>query len=240
MHTFKRKVLFKDLGLIDYKHAWNYQENIFKRILKVITENYKRTAEQQIYTEDYLFFCEHPHVFTLGKSGSESNLLIKKNLLDKYKVEYYKTNRGGDITYHGPGQIVGYPVLDLDHFAIGIKDYVNKLEEIVIRTLKHYDIHSERLNDATGVWLDPDNQKEARKICAIGVKTSRYVAMHGFAFNVNTDLSYYNLINPCGFTDRGITSMEKELGKKQNIDDIKETLKEKFSEVLNCVINDMN
>jgi lipoyl(octanoyl) transferase len=176
----------------------------------------------------YLLFCEHPPVFTLGKSGSVGNLLINEEMLAKRGIEFYKINRGGDITFHGPGQIVGYPILDLEQLGLGIKSYIECLEEAVIMVLKEYGIIAGRLAGATGVWLDPESPSKARKICAIGVKAGRHITMHGFAFNVNTDLSYYQYINPCGFIDKGVTSMEKELGGKQDIGKVKEQLR-------NCV-----
>jgi lipoyl(octanoyl) transferase len=215
------RVQFEDLGVRDYKEAWDYQEKLFSCIL-----NQKRTnKESESKPLNYLLFCEHPHVFTLGKSGHESNFLIQDAVLKKLNATYYKINRGGDITYHGPGQIVGYPILDLDQFNIQVKRYVYLLEEAIIATLKHYGLQGSRLDKATGVWLDIDNPEKTRKICAIGVRASHFVTMHGFAFNVNTDLKYFNYINPCGYTDKGVTSMEKELGSKMDLREVKKTLK---------------
>ena len=170
-------------------------------------------------------FCEHPHVYTLGKSGSDNNLLINKQALAEKGVSFVRTNRGGDITYHGPGQIVGYPILDLDNFKLGIRKYIWLLEESMIVLLRDYGISSSRMEGASGVWLDADQPGKVRKICAIGVRTSRYVSMHGFAFNINTRLEYYNYINPCGFTEKGVTSLEKELGSIQDIENVKIQLK---------------
>ena len=216
------KTIYKNLGIIDYKEAWDYQEELFARKLLE-----KRNAQ---IPENHLLLCEHPPVFTLGKSGDDSNLLITQNLLDQKGIQYYKINRGGDITFHGPGQIVGYPILDLEQFKLGVKEYINSMEEVIIKTLADYNIKSERLEGATGVWLDTD-KSAVRKICAIGVKASRHITMHGFAFNVNTDLSYYNLINPCGFTDKGVTSLAKELGHDLEMAEVQQKVKHYFSEV---------
>jgi len=219
------QVLFRDLGLIEYGDAWSYQENLFN---KLITQ--KKSNNPSEKKESYLLFCEHPHVYTLGKSGSQNNLLIDDVQLKKINATFFKTNRGGDITYHGPGQIVCYPIIDLEQFKIGVKEYVYNLEQSVIETLKAYNINASRLNGATGVWLDVE-KKSDRKICAVGVRTSRYVTMHGFAFNVNTDLNYFSYINPCGFIDKGVTSMKKELRKEVNIEEVKNTLKNNISTV---------
>jgi len=217
------KTIYKNLGIIDYKEAWDYQEELFARKLQE-----KRNAQ---IPENHLLLCEHPPVFTLGKSGDDSNLLITQNLLDQKGIQYYKINRGGDITFHGPGQIVGYPILDLEQFKLGVKEYILAMEEVIIKTLIDYNIKSERLEGATGVWLDTD-KISARKICAIGVKASRHITMHGFAFNVNTDLSFYKLINPCGFTDKGVTSLSKELGHNVEMAEVQEKIKLYFSEVM--------
>ncbi|MDG5799477.1 lipoyl(octanoyl) transferase LipB [Marinilabiliaceae bacterium ANBcel2] len=206
------KLSFTDLGTIDYQKAWDYQKEIFNTVWRDKEYNSKN-SEQKRETTHHLIFCEHPHVYTLGKSGAESNLLINDQFLKKVNATYYKTDRGGDITYHGPGQIVGYPIFNLEELNIGLKEYIYQLEEVVIDTLKEYNIKSERLAKATGVWIDTD-KPNARKICAIGVKASRYISMHGFALNVNTNLSYFDYINPCGFTDKLVTSMEKELNGK--------------------------
>ena len=191
----------------------------------------KKLSGEKIFP-GYLLFCEHPPVFTLGKSGSKENLLINEQMLAQRGIEFYRINRGGDITFHGPGQIVGYPILDLEQLNLGIKAYIECLEESVIRVLEKCGIQAGRLAGATGVWLDPELPGKARKICAIGVKAGRHITMHGFAFNVNTDLSYYQYINPCGFTDKGVTSMEKELGEKQDLEEIKKLLARQLAETL--------
>jgi len=229
----KKVVEFNDLGLIDYKEAWEKQEKLFNKIIDFKKET---NNSEKIHSPNYLLFCEHPHVYTLGKSGNEDNLLINSIQLKEKDVSFYKINRGGDITYHGPGQIVGYPIFNLDNFSFLIREYINKLEEVIIRTLKEYNITAKRLDGATGVWLDTENKNKTRKICAIGVRSSHWVTMHGFAFNVNTNLDYFNYINPCGFTDKTVTSLEKELGEKQDIDKVKEKLKKHFEEVFEIEI----
>ncbi len=228
MPNSNKNIEYKDLGSMDYAKAWDYQEKLFNTILDI--KKLRREGEEtlRLTTPNFLLFCEHQHVYTLGKSGSQSNLLINKELLKSKGASFYKTNRGGDITYHGPGQIVGYPVLDLENFDIGIKDYISLIEETIINTLKEYNIASGRLSGASGVWLDADNNN-ARKICAIGVKTSRFVSMHGFAFNVNTDLDFYNFINPCGHIDKGVTSLAKEMGKEMDMSEVKERVRHKFT-----------
>ena len=224
-------ITFKYLGLIDYKKAWDYQQKLFNELINIKKTNRDLPLHKQEELKNYLLFCEHPPVFTLGKSGSENNLLINKKTLEKEKISYYKINRGGDITFHGPGQIVGYPILDLENFSLNIREYIYKLEEVIILTLNEYNIKAERLKGATGVWLDSDENNETRKICSIGVRISRWITMHGFAFNVNTNLKYYDLINPCGFTDKAVTSMEKELGKRQNIQEVKNKLRKYFEKL---------
>lgn len=219
------ELIYQDLGLIPYRQAWDYQEKLFAELME-------RKLSGKKSFPGYLLFCEHPPVFTLGKSGSKENLLINEKMLAKRGIEFYNINRGGDITFHGPGQIVGYPILDLEQFNLGIKSYIWKLEEAVILVLKEYGITADRLPGATGVWLDPEKPSAARKICAIGVKAGRHITMHGFAFNVNTDLSYYQYINPCGFTDKGVTSMEKELGEKQDVEKVKGLLKNYLQDIL--------
>lgn len=226
-----KKTTFQDLGLIDYKEAWDYQEKLFSEIIDIKIKNRSLPHQKQQKTPNYLLFCEHPHVFTLGKSGSENNLLVSLLELNKVNATYYKINRGGDITYHGPGQIVGYPIIDLENFNLDIRSYIFNLEEAIIKTLMEYNITSERLTGATGVWIESTTPHKARKICAMGVKASRYVTMHGFAFNVNTELSYFKMINPCGFTDKAVTSLEKELGEKTDIEEVKNILKKKLEEV---------
>ncbi len=223
----ERKTIYKDLGNISYKIAWIYQEEIFGELLNA--------KKNEIDSVNYLLFCEHPPVFTLGKSGSEANLLINQQVLAKKGIEYFKTNRGGDITYHGPGQIVGYPILDLEQFGMGVKQYVFALEEVIIQTLAEYKITSERLDGSTGVWLNTLGIRP-QKICAIGVKASRYVTMHGFAFNINTNLNHYQFINPCGITDKTVTSLEKELGRKIDLAEVQSKLKNNFVEVFGMEI----
>ena len=217
-----KKVSFKDLGLIDYKKCWDYQEELFAEILAVKSSNKKKN--KTIETKNYLLFCEHPHVYTLGKSGDEKNLLVNEEYLKSRGATFHKINRGGDITYHGPGQLVGYPILDLDNFFTDIHKYLRFLEEAVILTLREYGLESERSPGETGVWFDVGTPK-ARKICALGVKSSRWVTMHGFAFNINSDLSYFGNIIPCGITDKSVTSLQKELGKEMDIDQVKNKVK---------------
>jgi len=214
-------IVYRDLGEIEYGAAWDYQEELFNSLVA-----HKRKQEGKELPEQFLLFCEHPHVYTLGKSGDEANLLIRSEFLKKINATYFKTNRGGDITYHGPGQIVGYPIVDLESLGIGLKLYVSTLEDAIIELLKQYEISATRMDGATGVWLDVDHPVKARKICAIGVRSSRYITMHGFALNVNTNLDYFTYINPCGFETKGVTSMEKELGKILDFEQVKLELKE--------------
>jgi len=228
------KVKFIDLGLIDYKEAWDYQEGLFNEIVAQKITNRSLPNNQQPTTNNYLIFCEHPHVYTLGNTGNKEHLLVTEKQLQEKKATYYKTNRGGDITYHGPGQIVGYPILDLDNFFTDIHKYLRFLEEIVIRTLAEYNINSGRSEGETGVWLDPEDPLKARKICALGVRASRWVTMHGFAFNVNTDLNYFGNIIPCGIVDKAVTSMDKELGRKVDEEAVKEKLKKHFADLFEC------
>ena len=216
------KVVFQDLGLIDYKEAWDYQEKRFNEIIDVKKNN--RKENRQDPTLSYLLFCEHPHVYTLGKSGDENNLLVNENYLKSRGATFYKINRGGDITYHGPGQIVGYPILDLDNFFTDIHKYLRYLEEAVILTLADYGIKSTRSDGETGVWLGVGTNN-VRKICALGVRSSRWVTMHGFAFNVNCDLSYFGNIVPCGIADKSVTSMQKELGDEVDMQEVQFNLK---------------
>ncbi|HEY9004785.1 MAG TPA: lipoyl(octanoyl) transferase LipB [Ohtaekwangia sp.] len=225
-----KKVKFIDLGLKEYQQAWDYQVSLFDKTLAVKTENRNLPENQQKITDNYLLFCEHPHVFTLGKSGDESNLIISKEELHTVHATYHHINRGGDITYHGPGQIVGYPILDLENFFTDIHKYMRLLEESVIQTLKEYKIDAGRIAGLTGVWIDVENERKARKICALGVKTSRWVTMHGFAFNINPDLRYFAYIVPCGIQDKAVTSLEKELGRKVDVREVQKILKEKFRE----------
>lgn len=226
-----RKTQFIHLGLIDYQQAWDYQASLFSKILDTKNENRSRPAEQQRPTPNYLIFCEHPHVFTLGKNGDEANLKISKQDLPTLHAGYVHTNRGGDITYHGPGQLVGYPILDLENFFTDIHRYMRTLEEAVIRTLKDYGIKAGRIPGLTGVWVDEDQPARARKICALGVKTSRWVTLHGFAFNVNTNLKYFEYIVPCGIHNKAVTSMTNELKAPQDMQQVQTVLKKKLEQL---------
>ena len=212
------KTKFEDWCLIDYKQAWDKQQEIFNIVVKN-KDNTQNLNEQRI------IFCEHPNVYTLGKNGNQNNLLINDDFLKKINATYYHIDRGGDITYHGPGQIVGYPIIDLEYCKLSLKDYVFQLEQSIIDTLFEYDIIATRLHGASGVWLGTDMLGKTRKICAIGVKASKFVTMHGFAFNINTDLKYFNFINPCGFVDKGVTSLNIELKKNIDIEEVKNKLK---------------
>ena len=211
MHQNKT-IISQNLGLIDYQTAWDYQEKLHAEIVAIKLENRNLLLDNQVDTPNYLLFCEHPHVYTLGKSGKPEHLLLDEKGLEKYDAKYYKINRGGDITYHGKGQLVGYPILDLENFFTDIHKYMRCLEEAVIRTCADFGIDAGRIEGLTGVWIDHISLQKPRKICAMGVKASRWVTMHGFALNVNTDLSYFNHIIPCGIDDKSVTSMEKELG----------------------------
>lgn len=215
-----KKVQVRNLGKIDYKKAWEYQEKVFQEVVSVKIENRKLPETQQKVTDNYLLFCEHPHVYTLGKSGDENNLLLNEDGLKNKEATFYKINRGGDITYHGPGQLVGYPILDLDNFFTDIHKYLRFLEEAIILTLQEYGITAGRIDGLTGVWLDHIEKRNPRKICAIGVKTSRWVTMHGFALNVNANLDYFNNIVPCGISDKAVTSLDKELQKTMDMDEV--------------------
>lgn len=210
-----KNIQFVDWGLVEYNLAWDKQEAIFQNTIK--------RKLQQLPTENILVFCEHPHVYTLGKSGDESNLLINYIQLQAKNATFVKTNRGGDITYHGPGQVVGYPIFDLANFNLGLKQYIYNIEEAIINALNFYNINAQRLHGATGVWIDV-GLPQCRKICAIGVRSSHFVTMHGFALNVNTMLEYFRYINPCGFIDKGVTSIEKELNRKIDIEELKKHL----------------
>ncbi|WP_103072509.1 lipoyl(octanoyl) transferase LipB [Aquimarina sediminis] len=222
-----KKVQIQDLGQKDYKETWEYQEDLFKKILDIKIKN--RREDAGLSTPNHLIFVEHPHVYTLGKSGDLSNLLLSEEQLKEKEATFYKINRGGDITYHGPGQIVGYPILDLDNFFTDIHKYLRFLEEMVIRTLAEYDINATRSDGETGVWLDVGTPF-ARKICAMGVRASRWVTMHGFALNVNADLGYFDHIIPCGIKGKAVTSLNVELGlEKINEEEVKEKLLRHFS-----------
>jgi lipoyl(octanoyl) transferase len=212
-------ITYSDWGLTEYNEAWQRQEEIFNATIAR-----KQSGEA---TDNVLVFCEHPHVYTLGKSGDEQNMLLNYIQLQAAHASFVHTNRGGDITYHGPGQVVGYPIFDLANFNMGLKAYIFNIEEAIINTLKLYGVESTRLDGATGVWLDIDTPR-CRKICAIGVRSSRYVTMHGFALNINTDLTYFNHINPCGFVDKGVTSLQKELGHEVDMEELKERLRDEI------------
>lgn len=229
-----QKITFQDLGKIRYKTAWDYQTQIFDKIVANKVSNRDLPEDQHLHPEHHLLFCEHLPVFTLGRSGKMNHLLMSKDFLEENGIEFYENNRGGDITFHGPEQIVGYPILDLDYFFTDIHKYMRLLEEMVIRTMAEYGLEATRSKGETGVWLDIDKPGMARKICAMGVKCSRWVTMHGFAFNINTDLNYFNYIVPCGIQDKGVTSLEKELGRKIDIDEVKLKLKKHFQELFSA------
>jgi lipoyl(octanoyl) transferase len=221
---------------MDYKACWDYQESLFNETIAQKIANRNLETEAQIETKNYLLFVDHPHVYTLGKSGDDSHLLIDAQQLEEKKASYYKINRGGDITYHGPGQLVGYPILDLDHFFTDIHKYLRLLEETIILTLDEYGIKAGRSKGETGVWLDEDNIFKARKICAMGVRCSRWVTMHGWGFNINSNLDYFSNIIPCGIQDKAVTSLNKELGHDVDMNEIKEKLKKHFSSLFECEI----
>jgi lipoyl(octanoyl) transferase len=229
-----KQVLFQDLGLMDYKACWDYQESLFNGIIAQKIANRGLSPDQQIQTKNHLLFVEHPHVYTLGKSGDAAHLLINQTQLEQKEATYYKINRGGDITYHGPGQLVGYPILDLDHFFTDIHKYLRLLEETIILTLDEYGIKGGRSKGETGVWLDVDDAFKARKICAFGVRCSRWVTMHGWGFNVNSNLDYFKNIVACGIQDKGVTSLDRELGQSVDMADIKEKLKKHFTALFEC------
>jgi lipoyl(octanoyl) transferase len=232
-------IFFRDLGEIEYGKAWELQESIMKQGLDAKAAWYNTSEAGRAAskgTSNHLLFCSHPHVYTLGKSGHIAHLLLSEDRLKEINAVFYKTNRGGDITYHGPGQIVGYPVLDLELFFTDLGKYMRSLEEVIIRTLAYYDIKGDRLPGATGVWLDPDDPTRARKICAMGVRCSRWITIHGFALNVNTDLNYFNYIVPCGIVDKSVTSLEKELGKKVDEGEVKDILKKEFGVVFGAAV----
>ena len=235
MKIKNKSVLIKDLGVVDYKECWDYQEELFKNIVDIKIKNRRESLNK--LTSNYFLFVEHPHVYTLGKSGNMNNLLVSENELIKKDAKFYKINRGGDITYHGPGQIVGYPILDLDNFFTDIHKYLRFLEEVIILTLIDYNLKASRNPGKTGVWLDVDTPF-ARKICAMGVRASRWVTMHGFALNVNVDLSYFDLIIPCGIANNSVTSLNKELS-VESVDtiELKQKIKDNFSKLFEAKIN---
>jgi lipoyl(octanoyl) transferase len=243
----KQKVIFEDLGIIDYKTAWDYQEQLLQKnvAVKSALRNWQLpvgggqlaegtpTVNSKPKTENFFLLCEHPAVYTLGKSGNIENVLMSKDELEKNNIQFFNTNRGGDITFHGLQQIVGYPILDLENFYTDIGKYLRHLEEVIILTIAQYGIKGERSSGETGVWIEPGINGKERKIAAIGVRCSRWVTMHGFALNVNTDLSYFNNIIPCGIQNKQVTSVEKELGKKVDYEELKEKIKSNFKKVFN-------
>jgi lipoyl(octanoyl) transferase len=234
----KQIVEFRDLGRMDYKTAWDYQESLLKVNLAVKAEavnwqlaGQRESNNNELPTTNHLLFVEHPPVYTLGKSGKMENVLINENERKEKGIEFYPTNRGGDITFHGPGQVVGYPILDLEKFYTDIGRYLRELEEVIVLTLAEFGITGNRSKGETGVWIDADLKGRERKICAMGVRCSRWITLHGFALNVNTDLSYFNHIIPCGIQNKKVTSMKEELGKSVSVDDVKESLKRSFEKV---------
>lgn len=232
-------ILFEDIGKVAYDTAWDYQERLLQANLAIKAKRYNSAGvdvADEGETQHHLLFCEHPHVYTLGKSGHMENLLVNNARLKELGVSFFKTNRGGDITYHGPGQVVGYPILDLERFVTDLGKYMRNLEEVIIRAIAHYRIEGGRLPGSTGVWLDPDIKGRARKICAMGVRCSRWVTMHGFALNVNTDLRYFDYIVPCGINDKAVTSIQKELGKAVDEQEVKDILRHEFGSVFNAAV----
>lgn len=235
----KQPVIFKDLGIIEYKEAWDYQESLLLENVKIKSDARNLLIPLQpleITTKHYLLFCEHPPVYTLGKSGNPENVLLSDEDLEKEGIAFFKTNRGGDVTFHGPDQIVGYPILDLEKFTTDIGLYLRNIEEVIIRTLADYQVVGERSAGETGVWIDSSITPKARKICAIGVRCSRWITMHGFALNVNTDLQYFNNIIPCGIQHKQVTSLEKEVGKKLDVKEVKSKIKLHFEEVFGVAL----
>jgi lipoyl(octanoyl) transferase len=226
-------VKWRDLGQLDYKVCWDFQENLFNKTIEQKLWN-RNNPEFTKLPENHLLFVEHPHVYTLGKSGDENHLLVNSDFLKSINATYYKINRGGDITYHGPQQMVAYPILDLDQFFTDIHKYLRFLEEAVIKTIAHYGIIGGRSEGETGVWIDADDKSKARKICAMGIRASRWVTMHGIALNVNNDLSYFNNIIPCGIQDKAVTSMKQELGKEVDFEEVKMLFRNNFSELFRC------
>ncbi len=242
----KQEVLFKDLGTLKYKEAWDYQETLLQENVSVKTRlreledsGQPETLSENIRTRHHLLFVEHPPVFTLGKSGDMNNVLMSEEHLSRLGIDFFKINRGGDITFHGPGQLVGYPILDLEKFYTDIGKYLRNIEEVIIQTLAGYGLKAERSPGETGVWLDPDIKGKERKICAIGVRTSRWVTMHGFALNVNTRLDYFNMIIPCGIQGKQVTSLQKELGREADMQEVKEKIKRNFEKVFGVDITNI-
>ncbi len=231
-----QKIFYNDLGKVSYEYAWQLQEQLLQHIVQIKLSARDNSLEEKISTPHYLLFCQHPHVYTLGKSGKSEHLLINGEQLGKYEATYVQTNRGGDITYHGPGQIVGYPILNLDLFFNDVHLYVRNLEEVIIRTIAEYGIIGSRIPKLTGVWIDA-GKPQARKICAFGVRCSRWVTMHGWALNVNTQLEYFDHIVPCGIKDKSVTSMQQETGVVCDEAEVKEKLFRHFADVFHAEIH---
>lgn len=239
----RQPVYFRDLGKMDYQSAWELQENLLQQNTRIKSAAFQLAGNQlpglpenKETTSHYLLFVEHPPVYTLGKSGNMENILMSETELRKNGIDFFKTNRGGDITFHGDQQIVGYPILDLEKFYTDIGKYLRNLEEVIILTLAEYGIKGMRSAGETGVWIDPDIPGRERKICAMGVRTSRWITMHGFALNVNTDLRYFNHIIPCGIQNKQVTSLEKETGRIVNLENVKQELRKKFEQVFDVTL----
>jgi lipoyl(octanoyl) transferase len=265
IHLEKQHIIFEDLGIINYKAAWDYQEELVKKNLEIKSEARKAEDDEHLAisnqhsaisgpttlplithhssltthptTSHYLLFCEHPPVYTLGKNGHIENVLLSEHEMEEKEIKFFRTNRGGDITFHGLQQVVGYPILDLEKFKTGIAEYLHHLEEVIILTIAEYGIEGDRSKGETGVWIEPGKPGRERKICAMGIRCSRWITMHGFALNVNTDLSYFNNIIPCGIVNKQVTSIEKELGHKVNFGEVKEKLKRNFELVFNATLS---
>ncbi len=226
------KVNFLDLKYIDYKKAWDIQTEFFQKVVNQKLQNRDLPKEStKVLPDNYLLFCEHNHVYTLGKSGTKANILLDENQLSEKQISFYHINRGGDVTYHGPGQLTGYPIFDLDQFFTDIHKFLRYIEDAIILTLDEYGIDGGRIPGLTGIWVDYKNSERARKICAIGIHTGRWVTMHGFGFNINTNLEYFDYIVPCGIVDKGVTSMQEELGQALDFEQVKQVVKTKFAEV---------
>ncbi|MEO8719488.1 MAG: lipoyl(octanoyl) transferase LipB [Ginsengibacter sp.] len=239
----KQHIIFEDLGIINYKMAWDYQEKLVQENVQIKSDARKKLGNEQLEVSNYalpttnhLLFCEHPPVYTLGKSGHMENVLLNEKEMEEQEIEFFKTNRGGDITFHGLQQIVGYPIMDLEHFFTDIGKYMRSLEEVIILTIGEYGIKGERSKGETGVWIEPGIHGKERKICAMGIRCSRWITMHGFALNVNTDLSYFNHIIPCGIVNKQVTSIEKELGFKVNFEETKAKVKKNFEIVFDVEV----
>ncbi|MEO9147688.1 MAG: lipoyl(octanoyl) transferase LipB [Ginsengibacter sp.] len=249
----KQHIIFEDLGIIHYKKAWDYQEELVKKDLEIKSEARKASdsgvlavgngqpaiVTHQLSTINYLLFCEHPPVYTLGKSGHIENVLLSEHEMEEKEIEFFRTNRGGDITFHGLQQIVGYPILDLENFFTDIGKYMRSLEEVIILTIAEYGIKGDRSKGETGVWIDPGIHGRERKMCAMGIRCSRWITMHGFALNVNTDLGYFDNIIPCGIVNKQVTSIERELGHKVDFEEVKEKVKRNFEKVFDAVISEI-